>query len=127
MSDLSIISALKDWIIPLLAVTVSVWFAASAKKDAERADALLSQIKESVEGSQKRMIDSAIGILDSLPQVMSGKAIFTITRSIELTLETIRENISNPKGLPKEEHDQNIIALSSHLSILLEHLKSLSK
>jgi hypothetical protein len=120
-------TVLKDWIIPIGAVVISVWFASSAKRDADRAQNILNDIKNSVEGSQRKMIESSVGILDSLPQVMNGKAILTMTHAIEGTLETIRENISNPKGLPKEEHDRNIIALSSHLTILLEKLNLFAK
>jgi hypothetical protein len=123
---LTLIVFLKDWIIPIGAVVISVWFASSAKNDSDRAQSILSQIKDAVEGSQRKMIESATGILDSLPQVMTGKAILSITHAIELTLDTIKENISNPKGLPKDEHDQNILALSSHLNMLLEQLKSFS-
>ena len=125
--DFIVLAILKDWIIPFGAVVLSVWFAATAKKDADRAQTVLAQINEAVQGSQRKMIESAVGILDSLPQVMTGKAILSITHTIELTLETIKENISNPRGLAKEEHDQNILALSSHLSMLLDKLNSFSK
>ncbi len=126
-NELIITSLLKDWIIPIGVVVISVWFASSAKRDADRAQIILTQIKDTVEGSQRKMIESATGILDSLPQVMTGKSILALTHSIETTLNTIKENISNPKGLSKEEHDQNTLALSSHLSMLLDQLKSFSK
>jgi len=126
-NDLSIISFLKDWIIPAGAVIISVWFASSAKNNSIQAQSILLQIKDAVEGSQRKMIESATGILDSLPQVMTGKSILTLTHSIEHTLETIRENISNPRSLPEKEHDRNILALSAHLTMLLEQLKSFPK
>lgn len=126
-TNLTIISSLKDWIIPIGAVIISVWFASSAKKDADRAQMVLNLIKDAVEGSQRKMIESATGILDSLPQVMTGKSILALTHSIEIVLKTISENISNPRGLSKEEHDQNMLALSSHLTIILEKLSSFSK
>ena len=124
---LIVMTILKDWIIPIGAVVVSVWFASSAKRDADRAQTILNNIKDAVEGSQRKMIESSTGILDSLPQVMTGKAILSITHSVETTLDTIKENISNPRNLSKEEHDQNILALSSHLTILLDQLKAFSK
>ncbi len=126
-TELTIISLLKDWIIPIGAVIISVWFASSAKNNSTQAQLILSQIKDAVEGSQRKMIESAIGILDSLPQVITGKSILTLTQSIEHTLVTIRENISNPRSLSKEEHDRNILALSAHLTMLLEQLKSYSQ
>ena len=125
--EITLLSILKDWIFPLAAVVLSVWFASSAKKDADRAQLILTNIKEAVEGSQRKMIESSIGILDSLPQVISGKSVLAITKAIESSLATINENVSNPQRLPKEEHDQNMLALSSHLSMLLEQLKSFTK
>jgi hypothetical protein len=124
---LAVMTVLKDWIIPIGAVVMSVWYASSAKKDSILAQSALNQIKDAVEGSQRKMIESATGILDSLPQVMTGKSIMSMTGAIETALATIRENISNPKGLPKEEHDQNMIALSAHLDMLLQQLASFSK
>lgn len=124
---LIVMTVLKDWLIPIGAVVISVWFASSAKRDADRAQTILTEIKDAVEGSQRKMIESATGILDSLPQVMTGKAILSITHAIELTLATIKENISNPKGLPKEEHEKNILALSSHFAMLLDQLKTFPK
>ena len=50
INDASLLALLKDWLIPLGSVVISVWFAASAKKDADRAEHLLAQIKDSVEG-----------------------------------------------------------------------------
>ncbi len=126
-NDFTIISLFKDWIIPIGAVFVSIWFASAAKNDANKAQSILDNIKNAVEGSQRKMIESATGILDSLPQVMTGKSILTLTHSIEQTIQTIRENISNPGKLPQEEHDRNILALSAHLQVLLEQLKSFSK
>ena len=120
--------------IPLGATVISIWFASSAKKDsdrsqkdAERAQDILNDIKQEIQGSQRKMIESSIGILDSLPQVISGKSVLAITKAIESALDTIKENVSNPQGLSKEEHDQNMLALSSHLSMLLDQLKSFTK
>ncbi len=124
---LAVMTVLKDWIIPIGAVVMSVWFAASAKKDSILAQSALNQIRDAVEGTQRKMIESSVGILDSLPQVISGKSVLAITQAIEIALGTIKENISNPRGLSKEEHDQNMLALSSHLSMLLDQLKSFAK
>lgn len=129
-----VIVFLKDWVIPLGATGLSIWFASSAKKDSERskqdserAQEILNEIKQEIQGSQRKMIESSIGILDSLPQVISGKSVLSITKAIESALNTIKENVSNPQGLPKEQHDQNMLALSSHLSMLLDQLKSFTK
>jgi hypothetical protein len=124
---LIVMTVLKDWIIPIGAVVISVWFASAAKRDADRAQNILNDIKISVEGSQRKMIESSTGILDALPQVIAGKTALAAAQAMGQILETIRENISNPKGLPKDEHDQNMLALSSHLSMLLDQLKSFAK
>lgn len=125
--DLTLASILKDWIIPLGAVIMMVWFAASAKKDADRAQSVLTQINEAVQGAQRKMIESATGILDSLPQVIDGKTALAKTKAIETLLATIRENIPNPRGLPKEQHDQNILALSAHLDMLIRGPSAVAK
>ena len=119
MNEASLLAFLKDWLIPLGSVVISVWFAASAKKDADRADRLLAQIKESVEGSQRKMIESATGILDSTPQVIEGKASLAKLQAANAVLETIRANISNPGRVPAAEHEQQMLALSAHLSMLI--------
>lgn len=103
-----IIIFLKDWIIPLGATILSIWFASAAKKDSERskqdsdhAQEILNEIKQEIQGSQRKMIESSIGILDSLPQVISCKSVLAITKAIESALNTIKENVSNPKAYQK--------------------------
>ncbi len=115
-----IISFLKDWIIPLGATGMSIWFAASAKKDSERAQEVLKEIKEEIQGSQRKMIESAIGILDSIPQVIDGKIELAKLGVIQEASKTIRENAMNPNKLPQAEHDRSMIALAAHISTLLE-------
>lgn len=119
MAEQTLLAILKDWLIPLGSVILSVWFAASAKKDAERADLLLAQIRDSVEGSQRKMIESATGILDSLPQVIEGKTSLAKMQAANAVIETIRENISNPHRAPAAEHEKQMLALSAQLSMLL--------
>jgi hypothetical protein len=121
---LVVLTVIKDWLIPIGAVVISVWFASSAKRDSDRAQNILNEIRASVEGSQRKMIESSTGILDSMPEVIAGKTALTITHAIEHCLETIRENISNPGNLPQQQHDQNMLALSAHLSMLLDRLKT---
>ena len=41
---------LKDWVIPVSSVLISVWFAASAKKDADNANELQKQVSEAING-----------------------------------------------------------------------------
>lgn len=118
--DVGIISLLKDWVIPLVSVVVSIWFAASAKKDADRADSLLLQINEAIQGWQSKIMGSATNILDSLPQVLEGKVTLAKMQAIESIIEMIRQHAQNPSKLPADEHDRTMIALSAQLNMLLE-------
>ena len=38
--ELSIIQIFKDWVIPIGSVGITIWFASSAKKDADKAEKL---------------------------------------------------------------------------------------
>jgi hypothetical protein len=111
---------LKDWIIPLGATGISIWFAASAKKESDRAKEILNDLKAEIQGPHRRVFESSAAILDSLPQVISGKIELAKMQAIEDASKAIRENISNPNNLPYEEHDRNMVALGAHLSMLLE-------
>jgi hypothetical protein len=66
--------AVASLVLSVLGVILVVWFSASAKRDAERAQAVLDQVGEAVKGWQAQVMGSTIGILDSLPQVVEGKA-----------------------------------------------------
>jgi len=116
------ISFLKDWIIPFGSVVLSIWFAASARKDADRADKLLFQINEAIQGWQRQIMNSATSILDSLPQVIEGKTTLAKMQAAEMLIQTIKEQAANPKG-SAHDHEQTMLALSSQLSMLLESTK----
>lgn len=121
--DFSIMQVLKDWIIPLGSVAISIWFAASAKKDADRADVLLVQVNEAIQGWQSKIMGSATNILDSLPQVIEGKATLAKMQAAESMVEMIKQHAPNPNKLSAEEHDRTMLALSAQLSMLLDSTK----
>jgi type II secretory pathway pseudopilin PulG len=64
---------LRDWIIPIASVLLAVWFAASARKDAERAQAVLKQINEATQGWQSEIMKAATELLNTMPQTIDGK------------------------------------------------------
>ena len=118
--DSSLIDILKDWIIPLGSVMLSVWFAASAKKDAEKADQLLAQITAAIQGWQSQIMNSASNILDSLPQVVEGRKNTAKLQAIELLLKIMQERSSSGEGLSTHSYEQTMNALTRLMSLLLE-------
>ena len=110
-------------IIPFFSVGISIWFAASAKKDADRADRLLSQINEAIQGWQSKIMSSATNILDSLPQVIEGKTALAKMQAAESLLETIQKHAQNVNGMDIHTHNQTMVALSAQLSMLLDNSK----
>jgi hypothetical protein len=116
-SDISLIAILKDWLIPLGSVFLSIWFASSAKKDAERAQSLLSQIDNTIQTWQSQIMNSAVNIIDSLPQVIEGKTELSKMKAIEDLVDVMRENATNPKG-SADNHSRTMQALSSQISSL---------
>jgi hypothetical protein len=121
--DLSLITFLKDWVIPLGSVFLSIWFAASAKKDAEKADQLLAQITAAIQGWQSQIMNSATNILDSLPQVIEGRNNAARMQAIESLLKVMQERSSNQEGLSAHSYEQTMNALTNQISLLLENVK----
>ena len=73
---------LKDWVVPF--VSVSVWFAASAKKDADKAQQVLDNVGKAVDGWQQQIMASTANILDSLPQVVAGRVTIARTEAVQM-------------------------------------------
>lgn len=113
-----VISLLKDWLIPLGSIAISIWFASSAKKDAERAERVLVQVSSTIEGWQNQLNNSAIEILESLPQVIEGKANMAKMQAISSILETLRERSKSQEGLSAHSYEQLMKALTLSLDSL---------
>jgi len=92
---------LKDWVIPIASVLLSVWFAASAKKDAERAQQTLEQVDRAIQGWQSEIMASATNILNSMPQVVEGKKNLASANALELSLQMIDKKLDDG-GSPAE-------------------------
>ena len=72
---MTIVELFKDWLVPILSIILSfvsvglaLWFASSAKNDAEKTQAVLDNVNTAIEGWQKQIMASTVGILDSMPQ-----------------------------------------------------------
>ena len=80
-------------LLSVLGVVLAIWFASSAKRDAERAQAILDQLDLAVKGWQEQIMSSTVGILDSLPQVVEGKATLARLQAIQQLTEGIQTAI----------------------------------
>ena len=121
---MELVNFLKDWVIPIVSLALSIWFAASAKRDAERAQQVLDGVNDAVEGWQKQIMASTANILDSLPQVVAGRATLArveaakaLTEGIQVALHTIA---GNPQpGAAGYTQNENLRALLDQLNGLL--------
>lgn len=88
-------------VVSILGVILAVWFSSSAKRDAERAQAVLDQVSSAIEGWQAQIMKSTVGILDSLPQVVEGKATLARLQAIEQLTAGIQAAIHDMAGNPQ--------------------------
>lgn len=125
MEDLSFI---KDWVIPLGSLSLAIWFASSAKKDADRSQIILDQINKTVETWQKQIMNSTISIIDSTPQVIEGKIALAKAESAEQIAKSIQEILKelssgNTKGLSVHENVKIFETLSEQLGTTLNAME----
>lgn len=118
---------LKDWIIPMGSVFLAIWFSASAKKDADRAQENLELLRKASESWQSQIIQSTISIIESTPQVVESKIALARSQSAEHIASTIQEilkDLSSGKtqGLSVHESVEMFKALSAQLSKALENV-----
>jgi hypothetical protein len=116
-------------VLSVLGVLLAVWFASSAKRDAERAQSVLNQVGEAVKGWQAQVMESTIGILDSLPQVVQGKATHARLQAIKQLTEGIQVAIhdmaKNPQpGAAGHTQEQMLRTLVENLHKLLERMSN---
>ena len=93
---------LTQWIIPLASVIISVWFAASAKKDSEKARETLNQINASISTWINQLMTTSNEILQSNPSIIDKKVklekIETIKALIETLKDSVKTTMNNPQG-----------------------------
>lgn len=121
----------KDWLIPILSIILSfvsvglaLWFASSAKSDAQKAQAVLDNVNTAIEGWQKQIMASTAGILDSMPQVIEGKAALAKVEAAQSLTKGIQEAIhqiaSNPQpGAAGHTQEEALKTLTNQLNSLL--------
>lgn len=122
-----IFAFLKDWIVPLVSLGVSIWFASAAKRDADRAQTILKNINDAVDGWQRQIMGSTANILDSLPQVIEGRATLARIEAAKALTEglqaAIHEIARNPQpGAAGHTQEQNLKTLVSQLNELLGNM-----
>lgn len=99
---MELITILKDWVIPVASVILSVWFAASAKKDADRTQIILDQINKAINGWQSEIMGSATNILNSMPLVIDGKEKLTKAEALRDALNALIHDL-NVEGFPNQK------------------------
>jgi hypothetical protein len=117
--DNLLVIILKDWVLPIGSIFLSIWYASSAKKDAERSERVLTQITSAVDGWQKQIMNSATNILDSQPQVLQGRVNAARMQAVEALLPILKEAYSNKNGLSSHGHETALSALTAQLAVLL--------
>jgi hypothetical protein len=116
-------------VLSVLGVVLAIWFASSAKRDAERAQGVLDQVGQAVKGWQDQVMASTVGILDSLPQVIEGKATLARLQAIQQLTEgiqgAIHEMAKNPQpGSYGHTQEQMLKTLVENLHKLLDRMSN---
>ncbi len=136
---MTIVELFKDWLVPILSITLSfvsvglaLWFSSSAKHDAQKAQSVLYNVNAAVEGWQKQIMASTVGILDSMPQVIEGKAALAKVEAAQSLTKGIQEAIhqiaTNPRG-DAAGHTQKeaLKTLTNQLNSLLASMAETNK
>jgi peptidoglycan hydrolase CwlO-like protein len=96
---MEIVAFLRDWVIPVIAVLLSVWFAASAKRDSDNAQQILKQINEAIQGWQSEIMKASTELLNTMPQIVDGKLKIadakTRSEALELLINTIKKKLED--------------------------------
>lgn len=128
---MTIVELFKDWMVPITSIVLSfvsvglaIWFAASAKNDAQKAQLILDNVNEAIEGWQKQIMASTVGILDSMPQVIEGKAALAKVEAAQSLTKGIQDAIhqiaTNPQpGASGHTQEQALKTLTNQLNFLL--------
>lgn len=122
---MDIIAAIKDWIIPIGSVVLSVWYASSAKKDAEKAQSVLNQVSNAITGWQNQLNDSAVQMLNSRVEIVGARSHAHDTEMKAKLLDSFSEQVKyiveNPASGAEAEHQL------STLNLLIQAIQTLTK
>lgn len=97
---------LKDWVIPVSSVLISVWFAASAKKDADNANELQKQVSEAINGWQDNLNKAVFEQLLTSPQIIEGKQKLAEIQIRQKATDVLLEALKNADGSPFENQER---------------------
>ena len=100
------VAILKDWVIPSLSIFISVWFAASARKDADRSNQLLGQVSEAIKGWQAQLNNVVFEQLNTSPQIIDGKRALASIELRERVAIAALEALKNSDGSPHENEER---------------------
>ena len=119
---------IKDWIIPIGALVLSVWYSARAKGDSDRAELILKQVHVAISGWQAQIMESTKNILDSTPQVIDAKVklakIETAQSLIKAMQTSIQHSATNPQpGAYGHTQTENLKEMGSQLAKILDGMK----
>jgi len=122
---MDIVVALQDWVIPIGSVVLSIWYASSAKKDAEQAQAVLTQVSSAITGWQNQLNDSAIQMLNSRVEIVGAKSHAHDTemkaKLLDSLCERVKHIVEHPASGAEAEHQL------STLNLLMQSIQSLTK
>ena len=136
---MTIVELFKDWLVPILSITLSfvsvglaLWFSSSAKHDAQKAQSVLDNVNSAIEGWQKQIMASTVGILDSMPQVIEGKAALAKVEAAQSLTKGIQEAIhqiaTNPQGgASGHTQEEALKTLTNQLNSLLASMAEANK
>lgn len=116
--------SISGFALSFIGVLISVWFASSAKKDAEKAQNTLDNVNKAIDGWQDKIMSSTASILDSQPQIIQAKVTLAKIETAQLLVDgikvTINEIANNPQPGASGHTQQEILkTLSLQLNDLL--------
>ncbi len=103
---MELVTILKDWVIPVSSILISVWFAASAKKDADKANELQKQVSEAIKGWQAEINRAVFEQLSTSPQIIEGKQKLAQIEMREKATAVLLEVLKNSDGSPYENTER---------------------
>jgi len=125
---MELLQILKDWVVPFGSIILSVWFASSAKKDADRASSLLQQVHTAISGWQDKIMESTKSILDSTPQIVEGRVKLAKIEAAHLLIssmqQSIQQSIAHPMpGASGHTQTENLKEMGNQLMKILESMR----
>src|SRR5690554_2120714 len=90
-----------QFIIPIGSVSLSIWFASSAKNNSEKAQHTLDKIDESIKGWLDQIINSTNDLIQSNPTIVDNKVKLAKIESVRGIIKTIETSVAESMRDPK--------------------------